>query len=95
MWPNLHALLWRARRLTRETRFLILATDGLWQVMSSHEAVDLAARALDGRHGTLHGAAYALVLEASERWARDGAAADDITVILVLLDASRLPASAK
>ena len=77
------------RRLTRETRFIILATDGVWQFVSSQEAVSLVARAL--ARGTVHDAAHALVGEASERWKRDGTASDDISVVVLLLDASCLP----
>ena len=82
-----------ARSLTQETRFIVLATDGLWQVVSSQEAVELVARALDS-HGTVHDAAYSLVVQASDRWARDDAGCDDITVVIVLLDSSRLPTGA-
>lgn len=80
------------RRLTSEIRFVILASDGLWQCVSSQEAVELAAHALD-TNGTVHDAAYNLLFEACERWSKDGTICDDVTVVVILLDASRLPAS--
>ena len=79
----------RTYSLTRDVRFLILATDGLWQFMTSQEAVELTARVLDAGH-TVHDATWHLVAEASERWARDGAACDDITVCVLHLDQARL-----
>ena len=76
--------------LTREVRFVVLATDGLWQFVSSQEAVELVGHVLEA-DGTVHDAAWKLVLEASERWARDGAVCDDITVCVLLMDTARLP----
>ena len=80
----------RTFALTRDVRFLILATDGLWQFMTSQEAVDLTARVLDAGY-TVHDATWQLIAETSERWARDGAVCDDITICVLLLDQARLP----
>ena len=77
--------------LTRDLRFLILASDGLWQYVSSQEAVDIVARVLNSQELTVHDAAYALVLEAAGRCVKDSPSCDDITVVILLMDSASLP----
>ena len=66
------------------------ASGGLWQVLSSQEAVSLVGAALETPGRTVHDAACALACLASERWERDGPFADDITIVIIQLDARRL-----
>ena len=78
------------RKLRETDRVLILATDGVWEFISSQEAVDLVGRALDAPRRTGHDAAYLLATEASRRWEAHEGCADDITVVILLFDCERL-----
>lgn len=64
-------------------KFLLLATYGLWEVISSVEAVRMTAKHLKLSPQNAPGA---LVLEAQRRWKGRGGLVDDITVMLVVLD---------
>ena len=64
-------------------KFLLLATFGLWEVMSSVEAVRMTAKHLKLSPQSAPGA---LVMEAQRRWKARGGLVDDITVMLVMLD---------
>lgn len=70
----------QAVSLTAVDKFLILATDGLWQVMTSIEAVKLAASVY---RKDAAGVAEALAQEAESRWTRRGSYMDDITVLFL------------
>ena len=63
--------------------FIILASDGIWEFISSQEAVDMAASYVhDGR---LEEGCQALVAEATKRWKREEDCVDDITVMIAEL----------
>lgn len=68
-----------------EDEFLILASDGVWEFISSQEAVDVVgAKLAEGKE--CHGACQELIELASERWAEEeGDYRDDITAIVVKL----------
>ena len=66
-------------QLTHEDEFVIIACDGLWDVFSSHNAVDFARQALR-RHNDPEAAAKELCAEALRR-----DSADNISVIVVCL----------
>ena len=75
----------RAHKLSKpededEDIALVLATDGLWDVMSNDEAADMAAQQLESSHGSCTAAARAIVEEAKKR-----ESADDITALVVSL----------
>mmetsp|Transcript_34003 Transcript_34003/g.59264 ORF Transcript_34003/g.59264 Transcript_34003/m.59264 type:complete len:386 (-) Transcript_34003:45-1202(-) len=67
-----------------QDRFLIIASDGIWDVIGTEEAVNIVARKLESM--SLEESADALVDEAHLRWRRDCESVDDITVIVVVFD---------
>lgn len=71
--PDLEAV-----QLTQRDRFLLLATDGLWAVMSSFEAVQKVAAGLSQPELLCD----MLVAEAQRRWRERGSLVDDITVVI-------------
>lgn len=60
--------------------FVILASDGIWEFISSQEAVDLAGSYMQA--GRLEDCCQALVAEATLRWRREEDCIDDITVLV-------------
>jgi len=69
------------RELDPETdKFLVVATDGLWEFVNNKETIDMAES-----HGTPSEAVESLVKEASLRWMREEQVIDDTTVILANL----------
>mmetsp|Transcript_71147 Transcript_71147/g.98510 ORF Transcript_71147/g.98510 Transcript_71147/m.98510 type:complete len:98 (+) Transcript_71147:3-296(+) len=69
----------RTLQVQRDWRFLLLCSDGVWEFISSQEAVDIAGRYAPS---DAHKAAEALALEAWNRWiAEEENIVDDITVI--------------
>jgi serine/threonine protein phosphatase PrpC len=64
-------------------RFVIWASDGVWEFISSQEAVDIVQEYYD--KGPLEAAA-ALVKEAVKRWNDEEDVVDDTTVVLAFLD---------
>lgn len=67
-----------AHRISREDHFVILATDGVWEFVTSREAVELVSKV-----ESLDEACQQLVDEAYRRWSREEGITDDITAILV------------
>ena len=67
--------------LTSRDRFVLLATDGLWAVMSSFEAVSRVAACLDQPELVCD----QLVAEARGRWLQRGSVVDDITVVIACI----------
>jgi serine/threonine protein phosphatase PrpC len=77
----------KAYDLTKDDLFMILATDGLWEFISSQEAAEIVWGALKGGSATAAEDATALLVgNASHRWREEeGDYRDDITVIVVKL----------
>ena len=79
--------------LSPNLEFAILASDGIWEVMGSQEAVDMASKALSSTPGAANVAAHAavrrLTVEASKRWYSHEHLVDDITVILLVFDRAK------
>lgn len=73
------------RRLDSRDKVLVLGSDGIWDHISSQEAVDIACR-----HGDPAVAARELANVARRRWQTetDGQMSDDITAVVVKLDSS-------
>lgn len=68
-------------QLTSRDKFLLLATDGLWAVMSSFEAVQRVAAGLSQPELLCD----MLVGEAQRRWTQRGSIVDDITVVIACI----------
>jgi len=73
------------RKLDGRDKFLVLGTDGIWDHISSKEAVDIAHR-----HGDPTEASHEIAGLAKKRWkkATGGRLSDDITAVVVRLDAT-------
>ena len=66
--------------------FLVLATDGVWEFVTSQDAIDLVARHLDAGDGASR-ACQGLIEEAAARWhEHEGDYRDDITALVVTFD---------
>ncbi|GJD09684.1 Protein phosphatase 2C and cyclic nucleotide-binding/kinase domain-containing protein [Galdieria sulphuraria] len=73
-------------RLTSSDRFCILASDGVWEFMSSQEVVYWIGRLRDKCSAQL--AAEMVVEEAVKRWRKEDEVVDDTTAIVLWLDYS-------
>ncbi len=69
------------RNQTDGDRFMILASDGVWEFISSQEAVDLVHSVTQS--SSPEEAAKALVDEATKRWHAEEEVVDDITACIV------------
>lgn len=71
------------RRLDNRDKYLVLATDGVWDQLTSQEAVDIATKHEDPR-----AAAREITGVSRQRWqvATEGQMCDDITVVVVKLN---------
>lgn len=68
------------RTLEDGDSFLILASDGVWEFITSQEAVDIV-----GQHSTPESACRALVDESTRRWQKEEEVIDDITCVIAFL----------
>lgn len=69
----------KSLRVQKDWRFLLLCSDGIWEFITSQEAVDIVGRFAAG---DAQKAAESLASEAWNRWVREeGNVVDDITVI--------------
>jgi serine/threonine protein phosphatase PrpC len=65
--------------LTAQDKFIVLASDGVWEFISSKEAVDIIAQ-----YDTAEEACRQLVDEAYQRWlTEEEGVVDDITAVVV------------
>lgn len=71
-------------KLTHFDRFCILASDGIWEFMSSGEVVNWIGRVRDKCSAQL--AAEMIVEEAVRRWRKEDEVVDDTTTIVLWLD---------
>ena len=69
--------------LTPDDKFLILASDGLWEFLPNDQVVELTVPYWE--EGNAQGACDRLISEAVQRWEREDDGVDDITVIVVFL----------
>jgi len=68
-------------KITPADAFLILASDGVWEFLTSQEAVDIVARHSSPEHG-----AAELIKAAWDLWHTEDIRADDISVVVAFLD---------
>eukprot|EP00877_Chromochloris_zofingiensis_P002581 jgi/Chrzof1/12323/Cz06g30100.t1 len=65
--------------LTPQDKFIVLASDGVWEFISNKEAVDMIAKCDTAEEGCRQ-----LVDEAYQRWlAEEDGVVDDITAVVV------------
>jgi len=76
-----------AYSLTPHDDFMVVASDGLWEFVSSQEVVDITSSC-----GTPEEAAHKLVETAWDLWLTEDVRADDITVIVVFLESGKMTA---
>lgn len=69
-------------RILDQDRFVVIASDGLWEFISSQEVVEIVSEHIDM---PLEQICDILVSEATCRWRKNEDMVDDITVILVML----------
>lgn len=71
----------RVREMTNEDQFLVLATDGLWDVLSSQQAVDVTSRSMSSQGGGKGFAAGAANLLVSTSFSKGSM--DNITALVI------------
>ncbi|KAF4657732.1 hypothetical protein FOL47_008317 [Perkinsus chesapeaki] len=69
--------------LLKEDKFIVIASDGVWDFMTNEEVIRLIAKYYNQESSRK--AARALVKEASERWQSNEEVVDDITCVVVFL----------
>ena len=74
----------RPRTLTASDRFLVLASDGVWEFMSNQDVVDLVAS--EEARGDPQRASVLLCVEAYRRWLLNETRTDDITAAILWFD---------
>lgn len=70
-------------RLTDEDKFLIIASDGIWEFITIQKAVDIVAKHWE--NGKVADACEELVATATSKWKEEDDIIDDITVIVIYL----------
>jgi serine/threonine protein phosphatase PrpC len=73
--------------LERHDKFIILASDGVWEFISSQEAIELVTS--EWERGNAEGCCTVLVKESLRRWRREEEVVDDITAVVVFLNVVR------
>mmetsp|Transcript_28424 Transcript_28424/g.20533 ORF Transcript_28424/g.20533 Transcript_28424/m.20533 type:complete len:223 (-) Transcript_28424:87-755(-) len=69
--------------LDQDSKLLVIATDGVWEFISSEDAIDLLIPYWHADN--IQGACEALVKESVASWAREEESCDDISCIIVFL----------
>lgn len=75
------------RTITTDDKFLILASDGIWEFIESDEAVEIVGKAW--KAGRSDACCDLLVNEAVNRWKNNEDSVDDITVVIVFFSFSK------
>ena len=73
------------RKICVRDRFVIIASDGVWDYISSEEAVDIVRKQWETRKS--EACCEALLKEAIRRWNEYSDVVDDISIIVVFLKA--------
>lgn len=77
------------RPIDHRDRFLVSATDGLWEFMTDEEVVDMVAKVAQ-ETGSPSACVEELVRESNERWMKNEQVVDDTTVAVAFLSADLL-----
>ena len=78
--------------LCKEDKFIVLASDGVWEFITNEEVAAIVAPFFDKRNA--EGAAEALVRESYLKWkSEEDEIIDDITCVIIFLDV-KLPQQA-
>ena len=72
------------KSLSAEDKFVIFASDGLWEVLSNSQVVELIVPYW--AHKDVEGACDRLVAEALKLWETHNSAIDDITCLVVFIN---------
>eukprot|EP00002_Diphylleia_rotans_P013797 TRINITY_DN2686_c0_g1_i1.p1 TRINITY_DN2686_c0_g1~~TRINITY_DN2686_c0_g1_i1.p1 ORF type:complete len:666 (-),score=124.14 TRINITY_DN2686_c0_g1_i1:629-2626(-) len=72
-----------SKKLDRYDRLLILATDGVWDILSNQEAVNIASKYTDAKEAT-----NALVEVCIKGWSNEFDAGDNVSAIVVFLNSN-------
>ncbi|OQS00083.1 phosphatase 2C [Thraustotheca clavata] len=70
-----------SRTLDANDKYLVIATDGLWEFMSDDEVIKMASAHTDPKQ-----AVDVLILEANRRWMKEEQVIDDTTVIVAFVN---------
>eukprot|EP00397_Hematodinium_sp_SG-2012_P023570 GEMP01024497.1.p1 GENE.GEMP01024497.1~~GEMP01024497.1.p1 ORF type:complete len:372 (+),score=88.56 GEMP01024497.1:181-1296(+) len=70
--------------LQESDKFIILASDGVWEFITNEEAIRICAPYCN--RGDVNGALTAITKEARARWSKEEEVIDDITAVIALLD---------
>ena len=73
------------RELDKLDKFIVLASDGLWEFMSSQEVCDIVAKHMEPKANP-QAAIRELVKESNKRWRQEEPVIDDTTIIVAYLD---------
>jgi serine/threonine protein phosphatase PrpC len=76
----------REYRLTPADKFILLASDGIWEFLTSHLAVKLAASSWES--GAVDVAAERLLAKSRKLWIQSRHSVDDITIVTAFLPQS-------
>jgi serine/threonine protein phosphatase PrpC len=68
----------------QDDKFIILASDGVWEYMKNKECVDLIQHFY--MKGDIKGACENLYIECKRRWIKNEGVVDDITMIIIFLE---------
>jgi serine/threonine protein phosphatase PrpC len=71
--------------LVEEDKFLVIASDGVWEFISNEEAVNIIYPFW--MQGNPEGACDKIVKESVAHWKKEDEVIDDITVVIVFLNA--------
>mmetsp|Transcript_8057 Transcript_8057/g.23082 ORF Transcript_8057/g.23082 Transcript_8057/m.23082 type:complete len:141 (+) Transcript_8057:1075-1497(+) len=76
--------------ITHNDHFMVIGSDGVFEVMTNQEVVDIVAKKLESclnQDGCLRDASELVVNEAQRRWniAQQGVSCDDVTAMTILL----------
>jgi serine/threonine protein phosphatase PrpC len=71
--------------LTPANKFIVIASDGIWDRLSNHEVMSIIAQQFYPSRDA-DGACNYLVKEAADRWQIEQGMVDDITIIVAFLN---------